>query len=283
MKLPTFGKVKVLLLVLGTGLALAQALVAWERGAPPTEVLAPVLYIPVFTGAIFFGIVGGLVAAAIAALLYLLVLVDQSSALGTRLFVGLFVNRAMTFAFYGVVVALGTRYVEGRLRKLELYDQIDDDTELYNAAFFLEGSDLEITRARRYRSIFSVVELRIARDLFQGTSRRSYQRTMKELARLLRDAVRSVDRPARVADEASDRFLIILPETDAPGSAVLTGRLETAAREFLQSRGLAPDGSVSARAISIPDQQESLAALRQEVAMIDSQRRALAGTEGALA
>ncbi len=283
MKLPSFGKAKVLLLVLGTGLALGQALLAWERGAPPTEVLAPVLYIPVFTGAIFFGVAGGLVAASIAALLYLLVLVDQSSALGTRLFVGLFVNRATTFAFYGVVVALGTRYVEGRLRKLELHDQIDDDTELYNAAFFLEDSDLEFTRARRYRSIFSVVELRIARDVFHGTSRRSYQRTMKELARLLRKAVRSVDRPARVADEASDRFLVILPETDAAGSAVLTGRLEAAAREFLHSRGLTPDGNVSARAISIPDHEEALAALRQEVATIDSQRRALANTGAAVA
>ena len=33
-------------------LSMDQALLAYERGAPPTEVLAPVLYIPFFSGTI---------------------------------------------------------------------------------------------------------------------------------------------------------------------------------------------------------------------------------------
>lgn len=276
------GRVRALLVVLGSGLALAQALLAWERGAPPTEVLAPVLYIPVFAGAIFFGLAGGLVAAAIASAIYLLVLIDQSSALGIRLFVGLFVNRATTFVFYGVLVALGARYIESRLRKLELYDQIDDETELYNASFFLEDSDLEMARTRRYQSIFSVVEVRLRRELFEGTSRRSYRRTLKEFAGLVRRAVRTVDRPARVRGDDADAFLIILPETGAEGSAVLTGRLETATRDFLRSRDLVPDGNVSARALTLPDDDEPLAALRQEVAEADARRRALAPSAGAV-
>lgn len=133
-----------------------------------------------------------------------------------------------------------------------------------------------MSRANRYQSIFSVAELRFGRDLFEGTSRRRHRRALRDFARLLRQAVRSVDRAVRVEDGASDRFLVILPETGREGSAVLVGRLEEAAREFLAQQRLVPDGNVSARALTFPDDTDSIEALRREVAEVDAQRRVLA-------
>lgn len=276
MRRVTLIQAKLLLLAIGVGVGIAQTTLAWERGAAPTEVLAPALYVPVFAGAIFLGLTGGLIAAAASSAVYTLALVDQSSALGMRLFMALLANRVFTYLLYAVVVALGARYVEGRLRKLELYDQVDDTTELYNSSFFLEDSDLEMNRAQRYQSIFSVAEVRLGRDLFDGSSRRRHNRTLREFAQVLRRAVRTVDRAARVDDGESDRFLVILPETGHEGSTILAGRLEEAARSFLAQQKLVPNGNVSARALTFPDDAEPIEALRREVADADARRRVLA-------
>lgn len=273
---PTFLQVRILLLVLGVGLSIGQAILAWERGAPPTEVVAPVLYIPVFAGAIFAGLSGGLIAAAISSLIYLLVLVDQSAVLGLKLFVGLLLSRVVTFVFYGLVVAIGTRFIERRLRKLEIYDQIDDDTELYNGSFFLEGSDLEISRARRYQSIFSVAEVRMDSSLLQGTSRRRYRRVLRDVAGQFSGAIRGVDRLSRVKDDHSDRFLFILPETGRQGSEVLAGRLEAGMRDLLDNHKLTANGHVSSRVLTLPEDQGSLDSLRDEVAAVEAQRKVIA-------
>src|SRR3546814_18993096 len=49
--------------------------------------------------------------------------------------------------------------LEGSLEKLELYDEIDDETGLYNARNLIQQTDLEMARARRYQTLFSVVLL----------------------------------------------------------------------------------------------------------------------------
>jgi GGDEF domain-containing protein len=278
MKRPTFLQVRILLLALGVGLAVGQAMLAWERGAPPTEVLAPVLYIPIFGGAILVGLTGGLIAAALSSMIYTLVLVDQSSSLGVKLFVGLGLSRVTTFFFYGLIVAMGTKFIERRLRKLEIYDQIDDETELYNGSFFLEDSDLEMSRSKRYQSIFSVAEVRMDRSLFEGASRRRYRRLMRELATTLKGGLRGVDRPARVQDDGGDRFLFILPETGKQGSEVVAHRLEDATRQLLERSRVTVNGHVSARAMTFPDDEGPLGELRREVAAVEAERKVIAET-----
>lgn len=275
MRRATLVQVRLLLLVLGIGVGVAQTLLAWERGAPPTEVLAPALYIPVFAAAIFFGVVGGLAAAAGSSTLYSLVLIDQSEVLGVRLFVGMLINRTTTYVLYGLLVAIGVRFLEGKLHKLELYDHIDDETDLYNSSFFLDDTEMEMSRAGRYSSIFSVAEVRVADELF-GSSTKSRRRTRRDLAKLLRAAVRTVDRPSRVRDEDGDRFLVILPETNRQGSDVLAERLGNAARRYLTGQDLEPNGALAVRSLAFPEDTEALRELRATVAEADARRRVLA-------
>jgi len=265
--------VRLLLLVLGAGLGFGQSVIAWERGAAPTEALAPALFIVVFAGAIFVGVSGGLAGAAIASVLYGLVLVDQSSALGIRLFLGLLISRVATYFFYGLMVAVGTRFIESRLYKLELYDQIDDETKLYNASFFLHDAELETSRATRYQSLFSVAELRIARGELEASGGRRYRRARRDFARIVARAIRTVDRAARVDIGEDELFLVMLPETGKSGSSLLATRLEASVRELLTERGLAVNGALTSRALSYPDDSEALEELRQNVAAADEKRR----------
>ena len=55
----TYPQARLMLLALGIAVAVAQTLFAWERGASGTEVLAPVLYVPVFVNAVFWLLPGG--------------------------------------------------------------------------------------------------------------------------------------------------------------------------------------------------------------------------------
>lgn len=275
MKKFTYLQARVLLLLLGAGLALGQTVVAWERGAAPTEVLAPALSILVFVGAIFWYIAGGLVGAALASLLYGALLADQAESVGLRVFAGLLVSRVAQYVFYAIVLAAGTRFIETRLHKLELYDQIDDDTELYNASFFLQDSDLETSRSNRYRTIFSVSELTIERVAFAGHKRRRYIKVLRDVAGRIQQAGRTVDRPVRVDETSRDRFLIILPETGREGAQIFTGRLEVQIRDFLAERDCAVDGNVASRAFTYPDDQATLAEVREEVARIEQARKAI--------
>lgn len=271
----TYLQARILLLILGMGLAVTQTLLAWERGAPPTEVLAPALLVPVFAGAILAYLPGGLAAATLSSLIYGVVLSDTVSAVGMRLFVVQLIVRVFQYYFYAVIISLGARYVEGRLRKLELYDQLDDLTELYNSAFFLEDADLEVSRSNRYRTLFSVSELVVDREAFTGFSRRRYRKAIRELAQRVQNAVRKMDRAARVDGGDKDMFLIMLPETAREGASIFTGRLEIEAREYLTTMGCVVDARVRSRAIAYPDDPDDLATLRQEVAELDLQRRAL--------
>src|SRR3954464_8336240 len=110
---------KLVLLALAVGLGLAQTVLAWDRGLPPTEVLAPFLYIPVLAAAVLGGWIPGLLVAGIASLIYGLALQDQSQTTGLGLFVGLLVDRSVTYGLYAVLAAFISGYVERRLVKLD--------------------------------------------------------------------------------------------------------------------------------------------------------------------
>jgi len=271
----TYLQARILLVVLGIGVSVGQTLLAWDRGAAPTEVMAPLLYIPVFVGAIFWFLPGGIVAAAAASGVYAILLADQSAVVGLSTFIGLLITRISIYFLFGVVVGLGVRYVESRLRKLEVYDQIDDSTGLYNSAFFLESIDLEMGRAARYRTLFSVAGLDVRVEAFDGLGRRRQRRLVRDLAVQLEDSIRTVDRAIHFNDTGRDRFLVILPETGVEGSRVFTDRLRDAASAFLTERGAAVDGNVSALSATFPEEPELMNALREEARRVEDRRRAL--------
>ena len=77
-------------------------------------------------------------------------------AIGAGRYTALIFSRAIAFFAFGAIGGLANQQLKGSLTKLDLYDQIDDDTGLFNARYFLQDTDLEVSRSRRYQTIFSV-------------------------------------------------------------------------------------------------------------------------------
>jgi GGDEF domain-containing protein len=266
---------KLLLVGVAVGVGLAQTVLAWDRGLPPTEVVAPFLYIPVLAAAILGGYVPGLIAAAVASLIYAVALQDQSSAVGFGAFVGLLVDRVTTYGVYSVVAAFGSKYVERRLEKLERTDRVDDATGLANSADFLEDSELEIKRSDRYGSHFSIAEIQLDRSALTKVTRKSQARILRAVGATLRSSTRLVDRPARLADHEVERFVVLLPETDHGGCEVLAERLDTAVRGVLQAHSVQANGSLTVRSRAYPDDRASILDLREFAIDVDIKRRVL--------
>lgn len=275
MKRASYAQARFLLFLLGAAASASLTVLAYSRGAGSTEVVAPALYVVVFAGAIFWGMPGGLGGASLASLVYVTLVTDQLSAIGLTNFSLLVVTRVLTYFFYGVIVAVGIRTIEQRLRKLELYDQIDDATGLFNSQFLLQDLQLETSRADRYRTFFSVAVLDVHAAAIRVLSGRKQARAINELASMINDAVRTVDRVAFLSQPEKRRFVIVLPETQASGARIFADRLDEQARNFLFTRGAATDNATTVTVMTYPDDPAAIQLLRDEVATADADRRTI--------
>jgi hypothetical protein len=117
--------------------------------------------------------------------------------------------------------------LESALEKLDLYDEIDDETGLYNARHLLAQTDLEVARARRYKTLFSVVTLDLPAAPFDALGRRKRRQVLRELGRQVGASVRTVDHVVHFRDGDVHRLAAILPETGTEGAEVFRGASPT--------------------------------------------------------
>src|SRR3712207_528014 len=184
-----------LLLAIGLGVLLVTAAIMYARRVDTVEVVATLLFMGVFVAFVFWKIPGGLVGALLATLAYASMRYPAIQAVGLERFLGLIVSRAFAYLAFGFLGGWATQSLEGSLAKLELYDQIDDHTGLYNARFFVQDTDLEMSRSRRYSTIFSVAVADIPASSLEPLGARQKRATLRGLGRVMRNSVRTVDRP----------------------------------------------------------------------------------------
>src|SRR6266550_4760763 len=146
----SYNQVRILLLVGGLILLGLTAGVNYVRRVETAEVAAILFFIPIFVAFVFWDWVGGLVAAAGAIAAYVALRYGAIHAVGSGRFIGLIFSRSIAFFAFGAIGGLANQQLRGSLTKLDLYDQIDDDTGLFNARYFLQDTDLEMSRARRF-------------------------------------------------------------------------------------------------------------------------------------
>src|SRR5688500_5741280 len=194
---------------------------------------------PVF---IFFIEVGDLIGAAISIAAYIGYRYSAIEAVGFGSFTGLILSRALGYAVFGLVGGLANRQLQSSLTKLELYDQIDDDTGLFNARFFVQDTDLEMSRSRRYQTIFSIALVDVPPRALSNLNHRQQQAVMRQLGRILRDSVRTVDRAVHSADDSRHRLAVVLPETGPEGARIFVDRLGERVGAFLAERGASVGG-----------------------------------------
>jgi GGDEF domain-containing protein len=259
-----------LLVIAGVGLLGVLALVMHIRGVETVEVLAVLLFVPVFLALLRWNEPGGIAAAAVATIAYIALRASAIDAVGASRFTGLIVARAMGFFAFGALGGWANSYLRASLTKLDLYDQVDDDTGLFNARYFVQGTDLEIARARRYRSIFAVAVLEIPAAPLDRLGRRARAKLLRDLGRTLGESVRQVDRVVHSHEGDRHRVAAILPETGPDGADIFAGRLATRVAKFLADRGVEIDAdALGARALTYPEDEAKLDALRRDFATID--------------
>lgn len=244
------------------------AAIMYARRVEAVEVVAVLLFVPVFLAFITWDALGGLVAAVAASLLYLALRASAIHAVGISTFAGLIASRVIGFLMFGVVGGWANGLLRASLTKLDLYDQIDDDTGLFNARYFVLQTDLEKARSVRYRTFFSVTVLDIPTSWLAHLGRRQRRRLLRDLGRVLNDSVRSIDRTCHCLDGASHRLAVIMPETGREGADIFAGRLASRLNEWLGQHGVPDTSLLAPRTATVPADEEALAELRAQFAAV---------------
>src|SRR5207302_5595002 len=199
----SYNQVRILMLVGGLVLLGLTALVTYVRRVETAEVAAILFFIPIFVAFVFWDWIGGLIAAAAATAGYIILREPAIHALGSGPFVSLIFSRSIAFFAFGAIGGLGNQQLEASLTKLDLYDQVDDATGLYNARYFLQDTDLEVSRSKRYQTIFSVAVVDFPVAALDAVGRRRRRTVLRQLGQLLAESVRTVDRAVHADDGRS--------------------------------------------------------------------------------
>jgi GGDEF domain-containing protein len=270
----TPGATRRLILIGGLAVLGALAAVLYLRRVDTVEVLAVLLFVPVFLGFVFAKLPGGVVTGVVASIAYAALRLNAIDAVGAARFNGLIGTRALGYITFGLLGGWAITELERSLDKLDLYDHIDDETGLYNARFFLQESDLEMARAERYRTMFSVAVVDLPASALEGLTRRKRAAVLQDVGRALRDAVRSMDRAVHARLPQRHVFAVICPETGEDGADVFITRLAASLVGFLAARGVtvttgAADDGLKPRHLTFPGDEEPMATLRSEFALVE--------------
>ena len=193
-------------------------------------------------------------------------------AVGADEFTGLIASRAAAYLIFGAVGGWAIQVLEGSLEKLELYDEIDDETGLYNARHLLQQTDLEAARARRYQTLFSAVELDFPAAPLNALKARQRRTVLRDLGRQLREGARNVDhvdpRPRRHHPPPGGHP----PGDGGRGRRGVPGPLRGAGQRRSSPTAAPPSTPprVQSRSVTFPGDEEGLEALRAEFQRIDA-------------
>jgi GGDEF domain-containing protein len=257
-------RMRPLVLMVGLVVLLVVAGVMYARGVDRVEVIGTLLFTPIFIALVFGRIAGGVVVAIAAAAVYGALRYPAIEAVGFDRFAGLLASRTIAFLVFGAVGGWATAALETSLNKLDLYDQIDDATGLYNARFLVQDLDLEVARSKRYNTIFSLSLVTVPGSALRKVSGRKRRRMIRDLGAILKKSVRTMDRVVHVQDDEAHRFALVLPETEKTGNEILTGRLALGLTEHMRKNGLDLSADdVIHKALTYPDDAEGLQRVRE--------------------
>jgi GGDEF domain-containing protein len=266
------------ILVGGVLLLAILAVIAYARGVDRIEVLAGLLFIPVFLSFSSRGVAGGLVGGVLAGLAYVALRLPAIRTTGLEQLLDVVAIRCASYLAFGVVGGWAMQQVDASLQKLRRVDRVDDATGLHTARFLVEQTDLERSRAQRYGSRFSVLVIDIAAEALTALDARTRASALHHLGEMIAEAVRQVDRGIHAFDGQAHRLAVVLPETDAEGAAVLADRLaQRISRSLVQQGAAVRDGQVAWQTVSFPGQERQLDALREEFAALDPRMAGAAG------
>lgn len=266
----SYASTRRLILAAGLGVLLLVAAVMYVRRVDTVEVVAVLLFIPVFLAFVFWKLPGGLVAGVAATAAYAAMRNPAIDAVGIDRFLGLLIGRGLGYVAFGALGGWADRQLERSLEKLDVYDQVDDATGLFNARFFVQDTDLELARSTRYQTLFAVCVVDVPAAAIDTLPRRKRAALLSDLGHQMKEAVRTVDRAVHAHDERLHRFAVICPETGPEGATLFTDRLADQLGAFLASRGASvPADELDRTSASLPGDEATLERLQQEFRSVE--------------
>lgn len=246
---------RLLLLGAGSAVLIATALVLVLRAYDPAEVLAVILFLPVFVAAVLGGMRWGVPVALLAALGYLWLRTPDIQQFGWGALSNRIIAQSIGYIVFGTLGGWAAGVITAGIVKLDRFDVRDDDSELLNARGLHEQLSNEHERAQRYGSSFSVVTVRFTLDTDVRATRRL-------IGDVVRSCVRTVDEPGRVTIDGTDLVVTVLPETPAAGAEVAGTKIA----ERLEEEATHVDADV--RWLSHPEDDAAIQDLLDHLAVV---------------
>lgn len=259
-------------ITIGVGLVVLPTVagVLYATGVDTIEVVAVLLYMPIFVALVLYGAVGGALTALGSAGVYSIIRYPSVHAIGGRDLATLTLSRGVGFLAFGLIGGWASSQLRTSLAKLDRYDEIDDATGLFNARYLVSSVDYEANSSSRYGRVFSVAVVDIEVLPFRQAGTRATAKVLKELGRLVRSTLRNVDRPVHCLDGDRYRFAVILPDTGPEGCRVFASRFERILVSRLTYRHIALQGSdVSVLAVSFPEDADAIQSIVRQFADAD--------------
>ncbi|HEX9889053.1 MAG TPA: diguanylate cyclase [Nitriliruptorales bacterium] len=266
MTIITYRQARLIVLGFGTALIAGVTLSAWFRGADPYEAIAIALFLPVLVGLAYGGTRWGVAVGAVVSVVYVVMrFATLPQELEAAEFIPTAIVRVLLYLGLGLFGGWSNEMLEQSLRKLELYDDIDDDTGVGNTRAMLSFTDREVARARRYGSIFSLTVLHIERDVFNQVSEKKGRRALRDLCQSIDTSVRTTDLVSRVPLESREDVVVMLPETGSEGARIFLDRLIPGSRELLGREGIQANGEVTGTMFTLPGDEDRFARYQHEL------------------
>jgi GGDEF domain-containing protein len=251
--------------VLGAAAAAVLALVAVSAShhAPTAHVVGELMLWPVLAAGLHYGRRTGLVAALTATTVYI-VLTIPLMATANGLTPDAFLLIAGCIVGYGVVGILGgemacrLRYLYARLERV---GAIDEWSHAYSQRFAVFELERRLAEHTRYGRDFSVLLVDVAPSAYANGQAKERRAAARAATNLLRGDVRIVDQVARLDD---GRFFVLLPETAAPGAAIVANRLCANVRQLFDLES----EDVSVRSLSVRPDEAALVSLCENLSSL---------------
>lgn len=255
-----------LMVIIGIAILILSAGNRLMSDGPWQESVGVLLYAPVIL-AMFYGKRGAGIATGLAVgVIYAALRFSNADEDGWFAYGALVAFRTASYLALGMLGPVMQR-VAGALTRLEFTTVVDDVTGLNNARFFLQDTEVELSRAKRYSTVFSVVVVDIPDSVLDSVDRRKHARALRDLSRALNEAVRTVDRVAYVIDGTTHRLAMVLPETPRDGAIIFTKRFALRVTAIVNALGGSMDvDDIELDIMTYPENVDELDGLRARFA-----------------
>ncbi len=262
----TYRRARGLVLAVGLILLGLVAITMLLRGIDPVEVTATLMFAPLLAGFLFYGLRAGLALGLVASTIYLAMRWPAIRIVGFPAVAGLVFSRVVGFLAFGLAGGWAADRVKRGLDKLDLYDEIDDESGLGNARSFLSAVDLETSRAQRYEKFFAVVIARFSDAPWASERPRRRRAAMRAFGSHLSAGARATDHLAHGRTGTKHVVAAVLPETSAGGVRTFADNLSDAIKSVT--------GSVPEIATAVyPGDEDRLADMVEAFRRIDDASR----------